>query len=105
MKREEALKMKMQFEEALNSIGYSFVTEEYAYKLAAWLHHYGNHEAAVVNFSLSSDILIAQKLLGIKGGEPMKPGVVIKLKTYIDQGKDAPFMKEIFKKYAVKKPK
>jgi hypothetical protein len=105
VKREEAFKMKIQFEEVLNSIGYSFITEEYAYKLAAWLHHYGNHEAAVVNFSLSSDILIAQKLLGIKGGEPMKSEMVIKLKSYMDQGKDAPFMKEIFKKYGVKKPK
>jgi hypothetical protein len=57
----------------------------------------------VLNFSLVSDVLIAQKLLGIKGGEQVKPEIVTKLRFYMKQGKHAPFMKEIFEKYNISK--
>jgi hypothetical protein len=102
MDSEEAFNMKRQFELALNSIGYSLVTEEFAYKLLAWLHHYGNHESAVINPSLVSDILIAQKKLGLQGGERVRPEVLVRLRSHIAQGKDASFMKEVFSRYNIK---
>lgn len=79
------------------------MSEEFAYKLLAWLHHHGNHEAVVFNTDLVSDLLIAQNMFKIRPGEQMEPEVVIKLQDYMRQGKDAPFMKDIFKKYNLKR--
>lgn len=105
MKPEHTLNVKLLMEQALNSVSASMFPEDYAYKLLAWLHHYGDYEGIVFNGELCADLQIARKVLGLTGGATGTAEVIKKLKQYMDQGENAPFMDEIFKKYGIKKRK
>ena len=102
--------MKVDFENAFNSIGHSIMKDDDACKILVWLLYYGGqYEAVVHNPNLNADIRIAQKKLNIYGGEVPNPKLFLKFQQYAKEIKqnelNTEWAKDIFKKYNLTIPK
>lgn len=101
--------LMLQFEEALNQIGASMMTDDFACKLLAWLNVIGGYtELTVINPAVNGGIQIAQKKLNIYGGEipnqrlmPMLLQRIQELKSFQEE---TTWLDEIYDRYPVLKP-
>lgn len=94
-------------EAAFNSIGLSLYTDEWSCKVLAFAFCYGSEcEAVVLNPALNFAIQTAQQKLNIKGEEQPDIQRAPMLMKYIQelrkQGKETPWLKDIYKRYGFK---